>query len=132
LPDVPRESWTIEVPVNEHVVLDQRSLPTGEREPVRVASGALGDRTFDDVYAGVPAGAVFSVAGGGRRIEVEFSDGYPIAVVYAPDNDDVMCFEPMTAPTNAMIDRPPELSLLEPGARHRSRWAVRVEETPAP
>jgi aldose 1-epimerase len=133
LPDAPRRSWEIEMPVSEHVVLDQRSLPTGERKPVQVVSGALGDRTFDDVYARVATGAVFAAAGGGRRIEVEFSYGYPIAVIYAPDDDDVICFEPMTAPTNAMIDRPPELCLLEPGGRHRSRWAVRILDTrPAP
>lgn len=126
LPNVPRASWDIEAPVSERVVLDERSLPTGERQPGRVLSGALGMRTFDDVYADIPTGAVFAVAGGGRRIEVEFSYGFPIAVVYAPGDDDVICFEPMTAPTNALIDRPPELCLLEPGEHHRTRWAVRV------
>ena len=131
LPNAPRGSWDIEAPVRERLVLDDRSLPTGERHPERVLSGALGDRTFDDVYADVPTGAVFAVTGGGRRIEVEFSYGFPIAVVYAPDDDDVICFEPMTAPTNALIDRPPELCLLEPTKEYRSRWAVRVVDTDA-
>ena len=129
LPDVPRGSWEIEVPVGERVVLDERSLPTGERRADPVMAGALGDRTFDDVYADVPSGAVFALAGGRRRVEVEFSYGYPVAVVYAPDDDDVICFEPMTAPTNAMVDRPPELRLLAPTEQHSMRWAVRILDT---
>jgi galactose mutarotase-like enzyme len=131
LPNVSRRSWKIEAPVSEHVVLNEHSLPTGEREPGQKVSGVLGDRTFDDVYADVPAGAVFAVAGGGRRIEVEFSYGFPVAVIYAPEDDDVICFEPMTAPTNAMIDRPAELCVLEPAEQHRSRWSVRVLDTDA-
>ena len=29
--------------------------------------------------------------------------GYPYAQVYAPDDDDVIAFEPMTAPTNTLV-----------------------------
>jgi galactose mutarotase-like enzyme len=128
LPDVPRSDWEIRVPVREQVILDERNLPTGERRSVSVESGPLGDRTFDDVYSGVEAGTVFSVAGGGRRIEVEFEDGYPIAVVYAPDNDDVVCFEPMTAPTNAMVDGAPELRFVDPGDSQSAAWSLRIVE----
>ena len=40
---------------------------------------------------------------GGRQIEVSFGQGFPYAQVYAPDDDDVIAFEPMTAPTNALV-----------------------------
>jgi galactose mutarotase-like enzyme len=129
LPGVPREEWAIEVPVAEHVLLDERSLPTGERSPVTVEPGPLGSRTFDDVYAGVADGTVFAASGGGRRLEVEFESGYPVAVVYAPDNDDVICFEPMTAPTNAMIDGAPELRFVAPGERFAAAWTLRVADS---
>ena len=31
-----------------------------------------------------------------------FESGYPVAQVYAPAGQDFICFEPMTAPTNAL------------------------------
>jgi aldose 1-epimerase len=126
LPDAPRDEWEIEAPVTDHLVLDERSIPTGERRAAPIETGALGERTFDDVYAGIEAGSVFSVTGGGRRLEVEFTEGFPIAVVYAPDDDDVICFEPMTAPTNALVDAPPELRFVQPGQRDTTTWRVRV------
>jgi aldose 1-epimerase len=104
LPGVRRADWEVEVPVRERLVLDDRMLPTGEREPVRVEPGPLGTRTFDDGYAAPPDGAPFVLAGGGRRLELAFVDGYPYAQVYAPAEDDVVAFEPMTAPTNALVD----------------------------
>ena len=50
LPGVDRRDWEIEVPVRERLRLDDRMLPTGEREAVDVPAGALGSRTFDDAY----------------------------------------------------------------------------------
>jgi aldose 1-epimerase len=126
LPNVPRASWNIEAPVSELVVLDEESLPTGERQPERVVSGALGERTFDSVYADVPSGAVFTVAGGGRRVEVEFSYGFPIAVIYAPVDDDVICFEPMTAPTNALRSGQ-DLPVVAAGEAASATFALRVD-----
>jgi aldose 1-epimerase len=46
---------------------------------------------------------VFALEGGGRRIEVAFEQGFPVAQVYAPRDRDVVCFEPMTAPANALV-----------------------------
>jgi galactose mutarotase-like enzyme len=62
----------------------------------------LGDKAFDDAYDQVAAGAVFAVSGGGRRLEVHFEQGYPAAQIFAPLAEDVVCFEPMTAPTDAL------------------------------
>jgi aldose 1-epimerase len=124
LPGVPREEWEVELPVREHIVVDDRMIPTGEREPAQgVEDGPLGSRTFDDGYDSVPAGARFALAGGDRRIEVTFEDGYPVAVVYAPDNDDVVCFEPMTAPTNALVSGD-GLRTVQPGDEFRARFSV--------
>jgi aldose 1-epimerase len=124
LPGVPREEWEVELPVREHIVVDDRMIPTGEREPARgVEDGSLGSRTFDDGYDSVPAGARFALSGGDRRIEVTFEDGYPVAVVYAPDNDDVVCFEPMTAPTNALVSGD-GLRTVQPGDEFRARFSV--------
>lgn len=126
LPGVPRAEWEVELPAREHFVVDERMIPTGEREPAQgVEDGPLGTRTFDDGYGGVPDGTRFALSGGDRRIEVAFEEGYPVAVVYAPDNDDVVCFEPMTAPTNALVSGD-GLRTVAPGEEFRARFSVTV------
>ncbi len=126
LPGVPRADWAVELPVGDHLVVDDRMIPTGEREPAQgVEAGPLGARTFDDGYAGVEPGARFALSGGDRRIEVAFEEGFPIAVVYAPDNDDVVCFEPMTAPTNALVSGD-GLRVVAPGESFRAVFSVTV------
>jgi aldose 1-epimerase len=126
LPGSHRAEWEVQIPVRERLLLDDRMLPTGEREGVSVASGPLGSRTFDDAYASPPAGEAFAVAGGGRRIEVAFESGFPFAQVYAPADDDVIAIEPMTAPTNALMTGGPELPVAEPGTPYTAVFSVTV------
>jgi aldose 1-epimerase len=104
LPGVEREDWHVEIPVRERLRVDAVMLPTGERAPVRIEPGRLGSRTFDDAYLAPPDGAPFALEGGGRRIELAFETGYPYAQVFAPEDDPVIAFEPMTAPANALVD----------------------------
>ena len=128
LPRVARAEWEVEVPVAERMLLDHRLLPTGEREPVEVAPGALGDRTFDDEYVAPPEQRPFILAGGGRRIEVAFTRGFPFAQVYAPADDDVIAFEPMTAPTNALVTGGSALPLLQAGDRHLANFSITISD----
>jgi aldose 1-epimerase len=102
LPDVARADWIIETPPLRHLLLDDRSLPTGETAQQPASSQPLGDKAFDDGYDQVADGSVFAVSGGGRRIEIHFERGYPAAQIFAPTSEDVVCFEPMTAPTDAL------------------------------
>ena len=64
----PRSDWRIELPVDEHLTLDDRLLPTGGRTPAGDLDGPLGERTFDDLFT-LRDGA-FSVTGGGLRVEL--------------------------------------------------------------
>ena len=128
LPGVERREWQIEIPVQEQIRLDPEGLPTGERRAARVAPGRLGSRTFDDAYTAPPDGAPFALSGGGRRIELAFDTGYPFAQVYAPADDAVIAFEPMTAPTNALVDGGAALTLLPPGERYRAAFSITVRE----
>jgi aldose 1-epimerase len=122
LPGVPRARWEITAPVDERLELDARQLPTGERAPAGDLDGPLGTRTFDDAFTVAGAG-VFAVAGGRRRIEVAFERGYPYAQVFAPDTIDAVCFEPMTAPTDALRHEPDAVA---PGESFAARFSVRV------
>jgi aldose 1-epimerase len=100
LPDVPGEEWHLGLPVTDHLLLDDKGIPTGDREPAGELDGPLGDRTFDDAYTGITGD--FLLEGGGRRIAVAFEENYLYAQVYAPEGQTLICFEPMTAPTNAL------------------------------
>lgn len=128
LPGVERRSWNVDIPVRERLKLNPRMLPTGEREQVAVESGPLGARTFDDGYLAPEDAAPFVLAGGGRRIELSIGPGYGFAQVYAPDDDNVVAFEPMTAPTNALVVGGPDLPLVEPGGRYRAIFSITVED----
>jgi galactose mutarotase-like enzyme len=102
LPDVPKAEWQIEMPAMRHLKLDDKGIPSGATEARPATSEALGGNAFDDGFDQVDDGAVFAVSGGGRRLEVHFERGYPAAQVFAPTGETVICFEPMTAPTDAL------------------------------
>jgi aldose 1-epimerase len=107
IPGVPRAEWTAHIPAKKSVVTDARLVATGELKdfdlPDRIS---LGDHTFDNGYTDLVRGtdgrAVFSVEGGGKKIEVVYGPRFPVGVVYAPPNAQFICFEPMAAKTNGV------------------------------
>ncbi|WP_028061589.1 aldose 1-epimerase [Candidatus Solirubrobacter pratensis] len=121
LPGVARADWQITAPVRERLLLDERLLPTGEREPAGDLDGPLGDRTFDDAFTLRPG--AFGLAGGGRRVEVAFGRGYRLAQIFAPGDLDVVCFEPMTAPADALRHAP---AAVAPGESFRAGFSISV------
>jgi len=103
LPGVPREDWELTLPPRRHLFADARGLPTGEAAWEHADSAPLGRRAFDDGFDALGAEPEFRLAGGGRTITLRFLAGYPVAQVFAPCDQDVVCFEPMTAPVNALV-----------------------------
>ena len=124
LPGVARGEWTIETPPLRHLSLDDRGLPTGDSQPQPPKQEPLGDEAFDDAYDQVSDGSVFAVSGGGRRLEVRFEQGYPAAQIFAPLAEDVVCFEPMTAPTDAL--RRGGYRCAHPGEPAIAQFSIRV------
>ena len=97
--------------------------------PVEIEPGPLGDRTYDDHFVALDRPAVFALEGGGRRIEVELGQGYPFAQVFAPagvGEEPYVCFEPMTAPVNALVSGD-GLRSVPPGGSFRAEFSVRVQ-----
>jgi aldose 1-epimerase len=72
--------------------------------------------------------AHFAVASAGRRIALDFLEGYPCAQVFAPPDCQFICFEPMTAPANALRGGA-GLRLLAPGESYSATFALSIEET---
>jgi aldose 1-epimerase len=99
LPGVPRQEWEIILPERRQLILNEEGLPTGETKPGPAYAGALGSRTFDDLYEIAPKPR-FQLRGPHRTVTVSFGEGYRFAQIYAPAADEVICFEPMTAPIN--------------------------------
>jgi aldose 1-epimerase len=124
LPGVDRSGWEVKIPVAERLLLDERMLPTGEREAVAIQPGPLGERTFDDAFTAPAGGAPFALVGGGRRIELRLGKGYEFSQVYAPADDDVIAFEPMTAPANALLRGGPDLRSVEPGESFTASFSI--------
>jgi aldose 1-epimerase len=129
IPGQPRNEWQVNLPAMSRLLLDERNIPTGEEEPVPAFDAKLGDRAFDDGFALLDPHAFFSVAGNGRRITVEFVEGYRFAQVFAPRDKEFIAIEPMTAPANALVSGR-GLHLVEPGGLFRAAFRVNVKETP--
>lgn len=125
-PGAPREEWVVEFSPVRRLLTDRRQVPDGREEDAPVASGPLGDRTFDDGYAGAMPGMACSVSDGVRRISVEMTSGYSFTQIYAPADTAVICFEPMTAPTNALASGD-GLVVVEPGRSFSASFAISVE-----
>jgi aldose 1-epimerase len=106
LHDAHRDQWHVHLAARDHLVLNQQLIPTGERKPVEFADPhSLSTGQLDDVFANLirdPDGrARFHVEAGRERITVAYGPKYTVAVVYAPKGQDFICFEPMSAITNA-------------------------------
>ncbi len=125
LPDLPRAEWEVRVPARRRARLDARLLPTSASEPWSLAPGPLGERVLNDLLPELEPDPVFALCGGGWRIEVAFGPAYPVAVVYAPADDDVVCFEPMTAPTNPFEGGAP-LRCVAPGESFTAGFRIRA------
>jgi galactose mutarotase-like enzyme len=129
LPGAPRAAWRLLLPDRTHLELDGRGLPTGAAAAEPAEADPVGDRTYDDLYAleqGPAAARRLGLEAAGRRLLVEYGDGYDHAQVFAPPGAEFVCLEPMTGPTAALAAG--TTPLVEPGASFSARFTVRVED----
>jgi galactose mutarotase-like enzyme len=125
VPGIPRERWALALPARTRLLRDGRGLPSGRSVAEPAERRALGGDSYDDGFQDLAPGARFVVAGNGTRIAVAMLDGYPAGQVFAPPRADVVCLEPMTAPTDALRTGR-GLRLVAPGDRFAARFAVEV------
>jgi galactose mutarotase-like enzyme len=123
LPGVARADYELALPRMRRLALDAHKIPTGEAGPAGDLSGPLAERAFDDGFDELDGG-VFALSGGGRRIELRMESGYAFAQVFSPPGRDLICFEPMTAPTNAL--RTGDFALATPQEPYTAVFSVVV------
>ena len=127
LPGAVRDAWRVTLPARRHLDLDRRGIPTGRGAREDAVRFMLGDRAFDDSYDEVATGAAFAVEGGGRRITVSHDACCPVAQLYSPAGAPFICFEPMTAPVNALRTGA-GLRAVQPGDRFTAAFSIAVRE----
>lgn len=125
IPRSVRADWRVTLGASQRLVLDERMIPTGEREPLVEREFVLADQSWDDGLAGLDERARFTVATERMTLTMTFEQGFGFAQVYAPPGHDYICFEPMTAPTGA-LDSGMGLSVVTPGNEHRTRFRLRA------
>lgn len=102
LPGVPRSELHVEVPAATETPLDPRGIPTADARPTAFADGRLGDQVADSEHRDLDGD--FVLAGGGRELTVAFGPpSYPVGHLWAPEGEGFVAWEPMTAPTNALV-----------------------------
>jgi galactose mutarotase-like enzyme len=124
IPGVPRADWHLATPMMRHLPVDEHGIPTGEHGAWEGGTQSLQATTYDDGFDEVPEGAVFSLAGGDRRIDVVFETGYPAAQLFAPGTDNLIAIEPMAAPTDAL--RRGDYRSAQPQSPSIARFSVTV------
>ena len=126
LPDVAREELQVELPVRAEAVLDARGIPAaGASARPAWRGGPLGDRVLDSEYPELDD-ADFVLRGSGRELRVAFgAPDYPVGHAWAPAGEAFVAWEPMTAPTNALVSGR-GLRHVAPGETFAATFAVRV------
>jgi aldose 1-epimerase len=140
IPDVPRDEWFAHIPAGRRVVTDERLIPTGEfkamdlRNPVALKGLTLDDG-FIDLERDTQGRAHFMIESGAKQVEAIFGPKYAVAVVWEPapprgETRDFVCFEPMTAITNAVNlhheGKYPDLPVVPAGGRWTESFWVRA------
>jgi aldose 1-epimerase len=125
--DAPRADWQVSLGAAEHLVLDDQMIPTGATVALEPRQFTLDGQSWDDGLAGLGSPAEFTVSAGAQTLAVTFDDGFAYAQVFAPEGQDFICFEPMTAPTNALEDGT-ALTLVPPGEEYRTAFSIAVSD----
>jgi galactose mutarotase-like enzyme len=124
IPAPTRQLARMHLPVRRRLVLGDTMIPTGATEPCEPGVRQLGDSTWDDGFAELESPPVFELGGGQPEVSVTFLRGYRFAQVFAPPGSDFVCFEPMTAPANALGAGGPDLPVVAPGERYETAFEI--------
>jgi aldose 1-epimerase len=132
--DAPRDEWNIHIAARDHVVLNPKLTPTGERKPMAFAeTQPLKGLQFDDVFTNLTRGAdgraSFWLEGRKQRVTVSYGPKFPVGVIFAPQRGAYVCFEPMAGLTNAFnlahAGQYPDLQSISPGGTWKESFWIK-------
>jgi galactose mutarotase-like enzyme len=125
LPGSPRRRWHLRLPARTHALLDERAIPTGEQQAERAEDAPIGGRTFDDLYV-LGRDGLLAVSAGDRRLAMRAGRGYRCAQVWVPAGKAFAALEPMTVPTNSLVEG--STPMVAPGDRYTATFTLTVED----
>jgi aldose 1-epimerase len=125
LPEIARSEWKLTAPAMRKLALDPQGIPTGAETPSMPIATTLENTDYDDGFALSSDQALFSIAGNGYSIAIEFKNGFPFAQIFAPNDKDFIAIEPMTAPTNALSSGQ-SLRVIAPGDQFTASFQIAI------
>ncbi len=132
IPGGSRADARVTLPVRQSLLHDLSMIPTGESAPFEPGTRPLEDTEWDDGFAGLVPPGRFLLGDREGELSLTFVRGYPFAQVYAPPGSDFVCFEPMTAPANALVRGGPDLIVVAPGESYRAAFEVSITPVSTP
>jgi hypothetical protein len=126
----PRDTWQVELGATRRLLLDERGIPTGGREPMPESHVNLGGDGWDAAFDGIHLPARFGVVAGEIETALTFRAGYTFAQMFAPAEGEFICFEPMTAASDA-LNSGDGLRILAPGEECRAEFALSIADRAA-
>jgi galactose mutarotase-like enzyme len=124
LPGTPRRHWRLRLPRRTHLALDRRGIPSGGEESEQHEAEAIGRRTFDDLYR-LERDRHLALQSADCSVSMRAGAGYPYAQVWVPAGRPFAALEPMTAPTNSLVDG--TTPFVEPGDAYSAAFTLAVE-----
>jgi aldose 1-epimerase len=125
LPGTPRRHWRLRLPARTHLALDGRGIPTGAENAEPREADAIGRRTFDDLYQ-LGRERTLALETEDGSISMHAGRGYAYAQVWVPAGRPFAALEPMTTPTNSLVDG--TTPLVEPGDAYRAAFSLAMED----
>jgi aldose 1-epimerase len=124
LPGTPRSRWHLRLPPRKHVALDALGLPTGVAHAEPREADRIGRRVFDDLYH-LARDRRLALVADGASVAVRCGRGYPYAQVWVPAGRPFAALEPMTAPTNSIVDG--TAPLVAPGDAFTAEFTIECD-----
>lgn len=128
--DLKRAGWKLKLPAMKKLLLNEQRIPTGATEEFADFHDELGANQFDDGFELQDARSKFSIEGSGWKISLQILSGYTHAQIFSPRDKEFIAFEPMTAPTNALVSGK-SLRILEPGETFSASFEITIEHSHA-
>ncbi len=123
VPGTPRRDWRLGLPARAHLALDGRGIPTGAEQQEREEAAPIGRRRFDDLYR-LDGGRRLTLSTDESSISMVAGPGYDFAQVWVPAGRPFAALEPMTTPTNSLVDG--TAPMVHPGDRFTAEFSLTV------